>query len=315
MVAQNVQGCLVDAQHAAAVDGVGDDAALHGGEDGLQGAVLLDNFVLVGALLGDIDAHAHGAHDRAVNVVQRRFVGGEQARAVVRLDGFLGHDGGAAFHHLALRLDAGRVVGLDVPDIGVAAALDLLFGLVDCSAEGIVDLVMDAVVGFVPHQRRNGVDGGLQVLVGFPGIGEALAGLLPAAEVEEQLGRGQGGRPQVVQVLEEIGELGHLVVTGDEDQVGVRALGRHERLDKGAGIAAAAVGNDEMGRCRSAGVGHVGGNNLVSERLKGGGIFNGAARLVGQSDKEETNEAVIHGVFLRQRPDGTAMTGRHQHSR
>ena len=50
-------------------------AAFYVGKDGLQRLVLLDQFLLVGSLLGHIDGHAYRSHNAAVKVIQRRFIG------------------------------------------------------------------------------------------------------------------------------------------------------------------------------------------------------------------------------------------------
>ncbi len=240
-VAENSQGGLVHADQAAAVEGMGDHAAFHGGEDGLQGAVLLDDLVLEGALLGDVDAHPHGAHNGAVDVVQGRLVGGEQADAVAGLHRLLRDDGGLAFHHLALRLDAGRIVGLDIPDIGMAAALHVVFGLVHRGAEGVVDLVVDTVFRLVPHQARDGVDGGLQILVVAPGVGIALAAIEPALETIGELAGGKRRHPDVVDAVEQRRQLVDLLAGGDDDDAGPRLLRFQGLADPGERIMAGHV--------------------------------------------------------------------------
>lgn len=61
IVAQNVQGRLVDAEQARAVERMGDDAATMVVKMVSMVRFLLDDLVLVGAFLGDVDAHADGA--------------------------------------------------------------------------------------------------------------------------------------------------------------------------------------------------------------------------------------------------------------
>ena len=79
---------MVHAQDARAIDAVGEYAAVERTEDGLERLVLVDEALLVGAFLGDIDTNAHRSHDRAIDVVERRFVGGEQTVTFRRLHGF-----------------------------------------------------------------------------------------------------------------------------------------------------------------------------------------------------------------------------------
>lgn len=67
---------------------MGEYAAIERTEDGLERLVLIDEALLVGAFLGDVDTNAHRSHDRAVDVVERRFVGGEQTVALGGLHGF-----------------------------------------------------------------------------------------------------------------------------------------------------------------------------------------------------------------------------------
>ena len=77
-VAQYAQRGPVDADDMLAVQGVAHDAAVHGGEEGLQLMVLPGDLLLIGPLLGHIDGHAHGAHDGAVQIIQGGLVGGQQ---------------------------------------------------------------------------------------------------------------------------------------------------------------------------------------------------------------------------------------------
>ena len=79
---------MVHTQNARAIDAMGKHAAVERTEDGLERLVLIDEALLVSAFLSDIDANAHRSHDRAVDVVERRFVGGEQTVAFRSLHGF-----------------------------------------------------------------------------------------------------------------------------------------------------------------------------------------------------------------------------------
>ena len=68
---------------------------------------------------------------------------------------------------------------LDIPYVGVSAALYLGFGLVDGLAEAVVDFLVNAVLGFVPDQIWDTVDRRLKLLAGQPIILVCLAVLLP----------------------------------------------------------------------------------------------------------------------------------------
>ena len=120
-------------------------------------------------------------------------------------------------HHEALRLDAGRVVLLHVPDIGVPPPLHLLLGLVDCPAEAVVHLLVDAVLGLVPDQVGHAVDGGLQIVAGLPELGGLLAALLPALEAEAQLLFRQGRGPNIAEHGQ--GQVGGLLLAAQDDQL------------------------------------------------------------------------------------------------
>ena len=275
---------------------MGDDAAFHGGENGLHGAVLLDDRVLVGALLGDVDAHADRAHDRAVDVVERRLVGGQQARAIAGLHGLFRNDSGLGGHDLALRFDAGRIVGLHVPDVGVSSALHLLFGLVHRGAEGVVYLVVDTVLGLVPHKRRNGIDGGFQILACLPGVGVALAGALPVAEAPGCLGGAQRRDPQVGNVVE-IGFDGGYLIVGDDEGDGCGGLAvSGEGAGPSGGIVARRVGENSAGLGGERLFGLVAAREMVREAWLRLRIFDNACDLVGQAHEVESHRAMVHGA-------------------
>ena len=196
-VPENVERGLVDADDACAVERVREHAAVHGREHVLERLVLLEQVALVGALLRHVDCDAHGAHDAAVEVVQRRLVGRQKLRAAAALDDLLGNAGLARGHDLGLRLDAGRIVGLDVPDVGVSATLDVILVLADRLAEAVVDLLVNAIGGLVPDQAGNGIDGRLEELGGLEGIRTLLAAALPPLETPDELTRGHVIGPDV----------------------------------------------------------------------------------------------------------------------
>ena len=78
------------------------DAAVHRGEQRFQSPCFRNELLSVLVFLRGVDAHAHGAHDAPVQVVQRGFVCGEQPGSILRLDGFLGDTGFSLVHDLAL---------------------------------------------------------------------------------------------------------------------------------------------------------------------------------------------------------------------
>ena len=97
-VAQEGKGGPVDAENAGAVQRVGEHAAVHGGEQPLQGLALLEDLRLVSPLLGDVDAHAHRAHYGAVQVIEGRFVSSEGPHPLAGLDDLLGDAGLFGLH-------------------------------------------------------------------------------------------------------------------------------------------------------------------------------------------------------------------------
>ena len=198
LVAQYAQRGPVDADDVLAVQRVAHDAAVHGGEKGLQLTALADDLLLVGPLLGHVNGHAHGAHHAAVQIIQRGLVGGQQPRVPSGLDHLLGHAGVPLLHDDPLRLDAGGIVLLHIPYVGVAPALHLLLGLVDRPAEAVVHLLVDSVLCLVPDQVGDAVDGGLQEVAGLPEVLAQPPGLLPAPEAKAQLRLRQRQGPDVV---------------------------------------------------------------------------------------------------------------------
>ena len=148
--AQNGQSGPVDAEDAGSVQAVAQYAAVHGGEEGFQGVVLPPQLLLIGPLLRHVDAHAHGAHDAAIQVVQGGFVGGQEPGSLAGLHRLLRNAGLPALHDDSLGFDAGGIVLLHIPDIGVPLSLDLLLGFVHSLAEAVVYLFVNAVPALVP---------------------------------------------------------------------------------------------------------------------------------------------------------------------
>ena len=87
---------------------------------------------------------------------------------------------------------------LDVPDVGVSTPFHIGFGLVDGDTEAVIDLLVDAVFGFVPDQRRHTVDRGFQILVCLPVVLAHLIMLLPFCEMKTQFGVGQRECPDIM---------------------------------------------------------------------------------------------------------------------
>ncbi len=273
---------------------MGDDAAFHGGENGLEGAVLVDDLVLVGPFLSDIDGHAHGAHDRAVDIVEGRLVGGEQARSVAGLHHLLGDDGGLGFHNLALRFDARRVIGLHIPNIGVAATLHIVFGLVHRAAEGIVHFMVNAVGRLVPDKTGNGIDRGLQVLGRLPGIGVALAAALPMVVAIGEFRRRQRRDPNVGNAIEEGLQRLHLLVAGNDHHGGRRLLHRAQLFGPCGGIVLCHVHEQRIGPSRQGGIGDGGALVAMGERRQRSCALHNVGRLFAEADQAEVDRAMVH---------------------
>ena len=196
-VAQNLQRSPVDADDMAPVQGMTHNPAVHGGKDRLKRLIFADQFLGIDVLLRHVERDAHRPHHAAVQIVQRRLIGGKDPLFPSRLDDLLRDMGLPVLHHEALRLDAGRVVLLHVPDIGVAPPLHLFFGLVDCVAEAVVHLFVDAVFGLIPDQIGGTVDRRLQELICLPMVLPLLIALLPAQKVEPQLRLRHRQRPNI----------------------------------------------------------------------------------------------------------------------
>ena len=271
-VAQQLQRGLVDADDVLSVQGVAHDAAVHGGEQGLQNLAFPDDFLLIGPLLGHVDGYAHRAHHGAVQIVQGGFIGGEQPLPLPGEDLFLRHAGLPFGHNLPLRLDAGGVVLLHVPDVGVAAALNLLLCLFDGAAEAVVHLLMDAVLILIPDQVGHAVDGGLQEMAGLPQVLFLLTALLPAQEAEVDLLREHRGGPNILKLGQEPGEQRQLGLTGDGDELGLGALGAEQRVQRGGGVVlqCAQVGPNRVGPGAQAGVRRCAAGKRVRKMLQWG---------------------------------------------
>ena len=244
-IAQYAQGRLVDADDASVVQGMDEDAAVHGGKQGLKVLVFAEQLLLEGPLPGDVDANPHGAHHGAVYVVQRGLVGGEHPLALPGLDDLLRHAGHLPGHDLPLRLDAGGVVLLHVPDIGVALSLDLLPGLFHGVAEAVVHPLMDPVLVLVPDQVGHAVDGGGQILLPLPELLAQAEALLPAQEAEGDLLR-RRVQPQILHLGQEGGQPGKLIPARRGDQLRVLPF-RGQQGAQGLGaVQSPQVGDDHI---------------------------------------------------------------------
>ena len=178
----------------------------------------------------------------------------------------------------------------------MASALHLFFGLVHRGAEGVVDLVVDAVLGLVPHERRNGVDGGFQILARLPGVGVALAGALPVAEAPGCLDRVDGRDPQVGNVVE-IGFDGGYLIVGDDERDGCGGLAvSGEGAGPSGGIVARRVGENSAGLGGERLFGLVAAREMVRKAWLRLRIFDNACDLVGQAHEIESHRAMVHGA-------------------
>ena len=194
---QKLERGPVDADDAAAVQGMAEDAAVHGGEDGFQSGIVLEEPLLVETFLGHVHANAHGAHHGAIHIAQRGLVDREQPRARARVDGLFGNMRLAAFHDDAFRLDTGRVIRFHIPDIGMPPALHLPPRLAHGAAEAVVDQLVDTVPGLEPDEVGGGGQGAFEELRRLPQILALPETLLPAREVEAQFGILHGQAPDV----------------------------------------------------------------------------------------------------------------------
>ena len=151
LVAQDFQRRPVDAEDALAVNGVAHHAAVHRGKERLQLSVLIDDLLLVGPLLGNVDGNAHRSHHHAVHVVQGGFIGCQQPGPIAGLYRLLRDAGLSRLHNDPLRLNTGGIVELHIPDIGVAPALYLVFCLVDRLAEAVVHFLVNTILRLIPN--------------------------------------------------------------------------------------------------------------------------------------------------------------------
>ncbi len=295
--AEDVERRPVDAQDARAVKAMRQDAAVERGEDGLQRVVLLDQVVLVGAFLRDVDADAHRSHDGAVEVVQGRFVGGEQPGAGARLDDLLGHAGLPGGHDLALGLDAGGVVLLHVPDVCMALPLHLLLRLVDGVAEAGVHLLVHAVAGLVPHEAGDGVYRCVEELPRLPQIGGKLALLLPALEAERGLGRIEGSRPKIGERRCSVSQLRQRTVRRDEHEPGALAHVRHDVGHQLRGVVDVGSKENGVGAGNLRRIRHVVLDDRVLKPRQRMHCLQGKQLLVGKADDIYVDRAVVHSCI------------------
>ncbi len=196
-VVQDAQGRLVDADDAGAVQGMAEDTAVDGGEDGLQHLVFAGDLLGIGPFQGDVQGHPHRAHHGAVQVIKRGFVGGKDLLFPSGLDDLLGDVGLPALHHRPLRFDAGGVILLHIPDVGVSLTLHLFLGFAYRFAETVVYLFVDAVLRLVPNEVGGAVDGRLQVLAGLPQVFGVLPFPLPFFQAKAPPGGGDGKGPNI----------------------------------------------------------------------------------------------------------------------
>jgi len=288
---------------AGAVQGMADDAAVHGGEDGLQGLGLAHQFLGVGTLQGDIDGHPHRPHDAAIHVIEGGFVGGQCLFLVAGLDMLLRDAGLPALHHDALRFDAGGVVLLHVPYVGVPLSLDLSLGLAHRLAEAVVDLFVDAVLGFEPDEVGGAVDDRLQVLAGLPGVLGGLPPLEPAAQAEAPLGIGHGQAPDIGDPGQDGGQFlrqgSGLVPVPQQDQLGPRPPPPCQQFRCGGGVGAPQVGKDHIGPGGKLLLRPVTFQKLIGEALQGRQLFDLLEQLALAAHQIESCVTMIHKRLLR----------------
>ena len=159
-------------------------AAVHGGKNGFQIPVLFHNFLFIGAFFSHVNAYAHGTHDRPVKIVEGRLVTHKCPQLVSGFNGLFGYEGLLFAHDLVFRFDAGGIVFLHIPYIGMPAALHLLLGLINSPAEAVVYLFVNAVLVLVPDQIGNIINRSFEIMIGLPKIPAHLTGLLPTQETE-----------------------------------------------------------------------------------------------------------------------------------
>lgn len=166
-----------------------------------------------------ISSNAHRSHDRAVDVVERRFVGGEQTVAFRSLHGFFRNDV-LRCHDLVLRFNAGRIIVFHVPNVGMTLPLNLLFGLAYGGAEAVVDLLVDAIARFVPDEIRDRIDGGVEELVGLPEVGLELSIGLPFLEMESEQRIVKWRLPEIKEEARCFVELANVSAGSYQDDIG-----------------------------------------------------------------------------------------------
>ncbi len=187
-VSENFKGGVIYAYNTRAVNGMAHNAAVHCCEKLFQSLIFLYKLLCILALLCHVDSYAHGTHDASVDVVKRRFIGGQKLCAFSGLNDLSGGEGLPCFHDHALGFDAGGVVIFNVPYVCVTAAFDLSLCLVDGSAEAVVHLFVNAVFVLIPDKVGDIVDSSLQKLRRLPVILERLVRLLPSEKTEFKLG-------------------------------------------------------------------------------------------------------------------------------
>ena len=186
-VAQYLQSRSVDTDDVCPIHCMAHHTAVHGGKDRLQGMILLYNLLLIGPLLGHINRHAHGPHNTAVQIIQGRLISRKQPYPVAGLHRFLRDKGSLVCHNLLLRFNAGRIILLNIPDIGMSAPFYLLLCLINRLTKAVIHLLMNAILILIPDKIRHMIDGCFQKLAGLPGILLPLAGLLPPQKPETDL--------------------------------------------------------------------------------------------------------------------------------
>ena len=276
-------------------------AAVQSGKNGLQRLIFPDDLPLVGPLLGHIDGHANGAHHAAVQVIKGRFIGGEQPCPLPGHDDLL-RDAGLLFgHNDPLRLDTGRVILLHVPDIGVALPLNLFLGLAYRLAKAVVHLFVDAVLGFIPDQVGDVVDGLFKEMTGLPVVLLQLTALLPAQEAERKLLPPHGQGPQVPELGKTGGQRRPLTFFGQHDQLSLLPHMGQQLLCRFGRVQPLQVGKNHIG---------LPGQVRLGPGAGGKGVSKVVQWLCGPKDLKgfrpahtiKSQVAVIHISFLPVKP-------------
>ncbi len=175
-----------------------ENSAVDRGEHLFERGVLFDYLRLVCALFGNVDGNSDRSHNGAVDIVQRRFIGGEQLFAVSRFYLLLGNAGLLGLHNDPLGFDAGGVVIFHIPYVRVALSLYLVLGFVDRLAEAVVYLFVNAVLCLEPNQNRYIVDSRVKVLPRLPGVQFVPVTFLPVYETVIYLALRHRQRPYVI---------------------------------------------------------------------------------------------------------------------